>query len=188
MKKLISYLLIIAILFTSVVVFAQMVPSDPDRTVPPNDNAKSEGTYIYSESDIDKDANGYVNEKKIRNHTGKVDQRQGLLFEYNAADKTDQQVIQGAGISFNATGTDEFWKPDINTRELKKQSSQFSQKNFSGIGAGNKGDKVTKIKNGFIIDFKQSKDTTYNDSQGSHIIKSLVEYHAELTRVNRKIK
>lgn len=144
------------------------------------------GVYNYYNTDTHEDANKAITDKRIINYSGKPETSQSLLFEYNSKDKSDQGGIQGAGISFDVTGTDEIWNRDVNG-QLRKASSQVNEKSWAGLSLGHKEDKVTKIKNGFAIDYSQSKDTSFTDAEGGkHTIKSVEQYHAELTRINKK--
>ncbi len=140
------------------------------------------GTYNYYESDVTGTGN-QIDEKRVDNYSGKSEKGQGLLFEYNSKDKGDQGGIQGAGISFDITGTDTIWNHDANGK-LRKFIDQIDEKNWAGIGLGHKEDKVTKIKNGFAIDYNQTKDSSNTYGGGvKHTFKSTEQYHAELIRV-----
>ncbi len=146
------------------------------------------GLYNYYKMDAHEDVNKAINEKYISNYSGRPETNQSLLFEYNSKDKADQGGIQGAGISFDITGTDEIWNRGANG-QLRKSSTQVNEKNRAGISLGHKEDKVTKVKNGFVVDYSQSKDTSYSDTGGQkHTLKLTEEYHAELIRVNKKSK
>ncbi|HWU77538.1 MAG TPA: hypothetical protein VN043_13625, partial [Rhodanobacter sp.] len=106
-----------------------------------------------------------------------------LLFEYNAKDPEDQAGIQAAGISFDTSGTYEIWNHDAEGK-LRKATNQVDQKHGGGISLGRQEDKVVRMKNGFAIDYDQSKDTASTDAEGvRHAFKSRKRYHAELVWV-----
>ncbi len=130
-------------------------------------SSKVNGYYNYHEDDIQKAPNGNTQERTLRNYAGTPVQDQGLLFEYDPTLKGFKGGIQGAGISFDVTGTDEFWKPDTYSDKLKKITNKVSEKGYDGIGLGSNDDNIKKIKNGFSIDFSQPKDTSYTDIEGA---------------------
>lgn len=149
-------------------------------------SSTANGTYNFYEKDLTTEPNNEIDEKTIRKYSGVAEKGQGLEFEYNSKDKGDQGGIQGAGISFDVMGTDEFWNHDANGK-LRKFTNQVNEKSWARILLGHKEDKVSKIKNGFSINYSQSKDTTYTDAHGDeHTLKSMEQYHAELIRVNKK--
>ncbi|MEO9022518.1 MAG: hypothetical protein ABI237_08325 [Ginsengibacter sp.] len=140
------------------------------------------GTYNYYESDVTGTDN-QIDEKRVDNYSGKSKKGQGLLFEYNSKDKGDQGGIQEAGISFDITGTDTIWNHGGDGK-LRKFIDQINEKNWAGIGLGHKEDKVTKIKNGYAIDYNQTKDSSNTYGGGvKHTFKSTEQYHAELMRI-----
>ncbi|WP_462231330.1 hypothetical protein [Mucilaginibacter sp.] len=139
-------------------------------------NSTVSGTYTYYESDITTGPNNEVDEKTIRKYSGTPKKGQGLLFEYNSKDKGDQGGIQDAGIGFNITGTDEIWNHDANGK-LRKVTNPADEKGSASIGLGHKEDKVTKIKNGFTIEYSQSKDSSNTYAGGvKHTFKSTEQY------------
>ena len=152
-------------------------------------NPRVNGFYNFHEDDIRKAPNGNTEERTLRNYAGTPAHTQGLLFEYDPSLKGFKGGIQGAGISFDVTGNDEFWKPDTYTNKLKKTIEKTSEKAYDGIGLGSNNDNVKKIKNGFSIDFSQSKDSSYTDIEGAkHTINSMEQYHAVLLWVNKESK
>lgn len=152
-------------------------------------NTKVNGFYNYHEDDIRKAPNGNTEERDLRNYAGTPEQSQGLLFEYDPSLKGFKGGIQSAGISFDVTGTDEFWREDVNSGKLKKTINKVSEKNSDGVGLGSNDDNIKKIKNGFSIDFNQSKDSSYTDIEGAkHSIQSKKQYHAVLLWVNKELK
>lgn len=88
------------------------------------------GNYSYNESTISTGLNNEIEEKRITNYSGKPEQKQGLLFEYNLKDKGDQGGIQDAGMSFDITRTDEIWNHDANGK-LRSSSSKVNEKNWA---------------------------------------------------------
>lgn len=150
-------------------------------------NTKVNGFYNYHEDDIRKAPNGNTEERDLRNYAGTPVQNQSLLFEYDPSLKGFKGGIQGAGISFDVTGTDEFWREDANSGKLKKTINKVSEKNSDGVGLGSNDDNIKKIKNGFSIDFNHSNDSSYTDIEGAkHSIQSKKQYHAVLLWVNKE--
>ena len=146
----------------------------------------SGGSYSEDVKDVSYEVNRTVAEKMVRHCTGQPSKRRsGLEFSYNPSDGGG---IQGAGLTFDITGTDKFWVPGDAPGQLKETTESIDDKNARSILLGHSKDVVKKIKNGFSIDYRQSKDTTYTDFKGTHTIKMTEQYHAQLTRVNKKMK
>lgn len=155
-----------------------------DRAISPMVN----GFYNHYEDDIKKAPNGNLEERTLRNYAGTPSHAQGLLFEYDPSLKGFKGGLQGAGVSFDVTGTDEFWRQDSNSDKLKKTTNKADEKSYDGISLGSNADNVKKIKNGFSIDFSRSKDSSYTDEGAKHTIKSTEQYHAVLLWVNKEKK
>lgn len=152
-------------------------------------SSRVNGIYNFYQSDVEKAPNGNLQEKTLRNYAGTPVKSQGLLFEYDPSLKGFKGGIQGAGISFDVTGTDEFWKEDVNLYKLKKTINKVSEKYYDGILLGSNDENIKKIKNGFSMDFSQSKDSSYTDIlEAKHTIISKEQYHAVLLWVNKELK
>lgn len=147
------------------------------------------GTSSERISDISKNTNGEIEEKTMRNYSGKPDNdknRNGIEFEYDPA-PGGVKGLAASGITFNITGTDEFWKMDENTGQLKKITNDVNEEDANGILMGSSEDKITKSKDGFTIDFSMSKDTSYTDFTGEkHTNRSTKQYHMTLSRKKSK--
>ena len=143
------------------------------------------GSYSEDIKDVSYEANRSIAEKTVRHYTGQPSKRRsGLEFQY---DPTEGGGIQGAGLTFDITGTDKFWKPGNDfPGQLKETTNPVDDKNARDIILGHSKDVVKKIKDGFTIDYNQTRDTTYTDFKGMHTIKTMEQYHAQLIRVNKK--
>ncbi len=144
------------------------------------------GIYTFQLTDISKASNGNVDEKIARNYAGTPAHGQGLLFEYNPTLKGYKGGLEGAGISFDVTGTDEYWTQDANSFNLIKTIDKANEKSYDGILLGSDADNIKKIKHGFSIEFSQSKDTSYTNFSGKHTLISTEKYHAVLLWVNKE--
>lgn len=150
-------------------------------------NPKVNGYYNFAQTDVEKAPNGNLQEKTSRNYAGTPAHEQGLLFEYDPSLKGFKGGLQGAGISFDVTGTDEFWRPDTYTNKLKKTLNKVSENAFDGMTLGSNDDNLKKIKHGFSIEFSKSKDTSYTDiGKAEHTIITKEQYHAVLLWVNKE--
>lgn len=95
-------------------------------------------------------------------------------------------MIVEAGLNFDITGTLKFRKHNIENGQLKETTSPDEDKNRISIILGHDKNAEKKVKNGFTIDYNQSKDTPYTDYQGNHAIKMIEQYHAQIFRINKK--
>ena len=143
------------------------------------------GFYRFHEDDIHKGLFGNTESREIRNYVGSPNKNQGLLFEYDPTLKGFKGSIQGAGISYDLGATDEMWTKDVNTDQMKKYISKHLEKNYGWIGLGSNDDQVKRTKNGFTIEYSQSKDSTYTDFNGKHTLTMKKQYHAVLIRKNK---
>jgi hypothetical protein len=149
-------------------------------------NPRINGFYNYHEDDIEKAPNGNLQARTLRNSAGTPGHGQTLLFEYDPSLKGYKGGLEGAGISFEGTGTIEFWRQGSDTKQLKKTRSKVDQNYLDGISLGSRADNIKKIKHGFSIDFSQSKDTSYVEGGEKHTIKSKKQYHAVLLWMNKE--
>jgi hypothetical protein len=132
--------------------------------------------------DITKDLTGAVEEKTIRNHTGEVGKdRSGFEFEYDPS-PGGVKGLAGAGLSFNKTGLDQFWKRnDLN--RLVETKETVNELNGANILLGNSADVLKKTPDGFVIDFTDKKDESSTDSSGMrHEVHGAVTYHVTISR------
>lgn len=133
---------------------------------------------IYS---VSRGLDGSIESKEIRNYEGFVPKgtEPGIEFQWGP---DGNYGLAGLGFQFTRKGTTEFWKRDDNNH-LVKSSFDENDPGSYGILLGHDKDKLKKTKDGFIIDYTESKDTTYTDILGvKHTSHFSETYHVILMR------
>ncbi|HEY5367370.1 MAG TPA: hypothetical protein VIJ75_00135 [Hanamia sp.] len=133
------------------------------------------GNWEERRSDITREY-GVIVEKTLRNYTGEADKKVGIEFTYDPS--PDGGVTLNSGISFNKRGNDKFWKFDYDSHSLKLVDNSDASSSYGfNLGVGHSKDIVKRTKNGFTIDYNQSKDTSYTIDGERHVLKSGTQYH-----------
>lgn len=141
------------------------------------------GHYTRNSRRIDKEINGKETEKTFRKYSGSVNKTPpGIDFEYDPG-PGGVKGIAGGGLSFNVTGTDEFWKRDIDNDKWIVTKTDNSTAT-AGVSLGEPDDIVKKTADGFTIDYNNSKDTSYTEDGTTHTIHSTKTYHVTISWMN----
>lgn len=144
----------------------------------------SSGHYTRNLRDIEEDINGKETEKTIRNYSGTVNKiPPGIEFEYDPG-PGGVKGIAGGGLSFDVSGTDEFWKRDIDNDKWIVTKNDDSSPNGAGVSLGNPKDILKKTSDGFTIGYNNSKDTSYTEDGTRHAIHSTETYHVTISWMN----
>ncbi len=144
--------------------------------------SRASGSWAERIEDVTRDLNGAIEEKTIRNHRGNAHpQPNGIAFSYDPS-PGGIRGLAGAGLGFDKRGQDQFFTRDDHNQWVETDET-VEEPEGHRVLLGRSADQVTRTRNGFQIDFRQTRDTTYTDERGMrHEEHSELEYHVTISR------